>query len=85
MGLPTEKIPVLRCESSNFMDNFPYNYVPPNIIIVEDKLREKELEDFRVLNPASMDILELTGIPSSRSLVQAESSSLIEVRTIKEK
>jgi hypothetical protein len=38
-----------------------------------------------VLNPSTLDILEMTGVPSSRTLVQAESSPLEEVRVIKEK
>jgi hypothetical protein len=42
MGLPTEKVPVLRCETSNFMETFPFNYIPPNFIQVEDKLREED-------------------------------------------
>ena len=38
-----------------------------------------------MLNPTTLDILEMTGVPSSRTLVQAESSPLEEVRVIKEK
>jgi len=38
-----------------------------------------------VLNSSTLEILEMTGVPSSRTLVQAESSPLIEIRDMKEK
>ena len=69
------------------LENFPANYAPEHLKEKEDKLssQTKKKEDIKVVNTASYEILDFSGIPSSISILQTDAVPLEDMRVFREK
>ena len=69
------------------LENFPANYAPEHLKEKEDKLslQTKKKEDVKVINIASFEIIDFSGIPSSISILQTDAVPLEDLRVFKEK
>lgn len=79
-----EDYQVFEYETNSMIENFSYPYMPKeeeeNALDGNDTPRE-----VRAINPNNMQMIDISAIPSSSSLIQCEASGVEEVRAFKAK
>lgn len=82
-----DALKILKLETSSLIENFPCNYIPDHLMEKEDKLRQesRRKDDIKFVNPSTYEILDYSGIPSSISILQADSVPQQDMREFREK
>ena len=76
---------VLKYETHPMLENFPSNYLPDEFSSDPDKDTKKQKDVFKFLNTTDHLVTDYSGIPSSSTLLTAESAPIEDMRIFKQK
>ena len=83
LGMTDTTQMVLKYETHPMLENFPFNYLPDEFSSDPEQDTKKQKEVFKFLNTTDHQVTDYSGIPSSSTLLTAESAPIEDMRIFK--